>query len=157
MLNKFLFLIILIVISDCVIAQHVYLQKNNSNQTLKIKLPKKVAVKYLIDSTIQDIEANAIAYNFPNLIITLENDTFSLKVQKILSINYSPTLALGYYVLMFPVTLFGCAFTGVAIVDPKESGIVVPFIMGASLLCYDYFLFTHANRKLNTEDIWSFY
>lgn len=157
MLNKFLLALTFFVISDCVMAQFINLQKNNSFHKLKIKLPKKVTINYLNGSTIQKIKAKTIKYSFPNLTLVKNHDTIILNVQKILNIKYSPTFSPAYYVLMFPVTLFAGSFIGVAFYDPVETGFIVPFIMGASLGCYDYFLFTHANRKLNTNLIWSFY
>jgi len=157
MLNKIPFLIFLLLYSGKSDAQEIRLQKNNTNSTLNILLPKKVSIEYNTDTGIKIIKAEAIAYSFPYLTVMKKRDTIIIDVKNITGINYHPTVAPLYYLMTFPVTLFSVAFTAVAFIDPKESGFIVPFLMGTSLGYLDYYLFTHAHRKLNTKTKWSFY
>lgn len=156
MLNK-IFLLLLFFLSVTLNAQEIKLQKNNMYSALTIDLPKKMHVIYNKDGSIKKIKAKAIDYSFPYLTVLKKKDTIRIDVRNIIGINYHPAVAPLYYLMLFPVTLFSVAFTGVAFADPVESGFIVPFIFGTGLGYLDYYLFTHANRKLDTKTKWSFY
>jgi len=160
MLNKFLFILLIITLSTKGFTQNISLQKNNSNITARIRIGQKVQIKFVNDTSICTIRAKVIKYSFPLLTIKVKFDTVIIDVRKIQSLVFRPgvfNLSVGFYILMVPVTILSVSEFTLALANTKVAGFIGPFVGSVLFGGVDYLIYSFAKRKFDTTSKWSFY
>ncbi|MEI7978708.1 MAG: hypothetical protein WCI53_07670 [Bacteroidota bacterium] len=155
MLNKFLFFILLTSCCFNLNGQTITLEKNNSLDKIKIKIPKNLILKYQTDSGLIKIKGNVLKYQFPYLTVLKKNDTLKIDVKSISLVrvhsNFTTSLL---YTGSFVTSLLSFAF----FMDAGQSGdVLVYLIASASFVKLTSYQFKSANKIYNTKTKWSFY
>jgi hypothetical protein len=155
MLNKFLFFILLTSCCFNLNGQTITLEKNNSLDKIKIKLPKNLILKYQTDSGLIKIKGNVLKYQFPYLTVLKKNDTLKIDVKSISLVrvhsNFTTSLL---YTGSFVTSLLSFAF----FMDAGQSGdVLVYLIASASFVKLTSYQLKSANKIYNTKTKWSFY
>jgi len=155
MLNKFLFFILLTSCCFNLNGQTITLEKNNSLDKIKIKLPKNLILKYQTDSGLIKIKGTVLKYQFPYLTVLKKNDTLKIDVKSISLVrvhsNFTTSLL---YTGSFVTSLLSFAF----FMDAGQSGdVLVYLIASASFVKLTSYQLKSANKIYNTKTKWSFY
>ena len=157
MLNRLHLLFLFCLVSFCVSAQMIRLQKNGTLKTIELHLHEKYSILYKSDAGLVSYKGKASDYDFPYLVLKRKSDTIVIDVRKIEEIRFTSDVLPLCYIGIFlntdlSIALFSDAVTNsVTHSNYKELSLI---LIPTSIT---YLLIKAAYRKLNTKTEWHFY
>jgi hypothetical protein len=150
MRNKIILFLAFSMISFCMSAQNIQMQKNGTIKKKEIKLPKRLIIEYKDSGIIKSANGKVFRYKFPYLFMKTKNDTLKVDVRNIITLAHYHIPGRVFALIITPLAALAST-TDVVNGSPVETILVV----ACGVIFYE--TLHSLPLKFGTEENWSFY